>query len=510
MIGRRLLRRISIGWLTAAILPIALRAETVRATVEAGVLTGSSDGSMQTFKGVPYAAPPVGAHRWRSPQPVPHWTGTREANAFGAACLQAELPENIDGAPSRIAEDCLTLNIWAPVHAAKPLPVMVWLHGGGNVSGAGSKRYYDGTSFARDGVVLVTINYRLGALGFFPHPALTREAPREMPGNFGLLDQIAALGWVRRNIRAFGGNPENVTLFGESAGGQDALVLMTSPLAAGLFQKAIVESAGFWMHLPSRAEAEEASARIAAKAGLPAAASAAQLRAIPAEALCKLADQAAGPFVDGRVIPMQPAVAFAKGKEAHIPFIIGWNTDESSLVDGPEMQPASVLAFLKPEELAQARTLYNTGSDDAILARAVFRDANFAAPSRWVAQEASAQAKVYLYRFAYVRQRQVGRMPGAPHGSEIPYVFDSWRQSPTGGSFLAERDRAEAATLHGCWVAFAKEARPACRDVPVWPAYRKKDDELLDFGSTAVVARGLNSRELNFIEDQLAHFWRAP
>jgi para-nitrobenzyl esterase len=483
-------------------------AAAVRVTVESGPLSGMSDGTVETFKGVPYAAPPIGGLRWRPPQPAAAWTGARDATGFGAACMQASAPEMIDGAPGRLSEDCLTLNIWAPAQTHQPNPVMVWLHGGGNTSGAGSKRYYDGTAFARDGVVLVTINYRLGVFGFFAHPAVApahaKETPQE-PGNFGLMDQIAALAWVRKNIHAFGGDPANVTLFGESAGGQDAMALMSSPLAAGLFQKAIVESAGWWMHLPSRAEAEKQSIQIAAKLDLPATVSADQLRAVAPDTLVKIVSEAPGPFVDGHVLPMQPETAFAKGSAAHVPFIIGWNTDEASLIDGSDMKPASILGFLDSGELAAARALYGTGSDDGALARAVFRDANFAAPARWAAEQASRQTNVYLYRFSYVRQRQIGRLPGASHGSEIPYVFDSWRQSPGGGRFLADADRAEAAMLHACWVSFARQGSPVCPGALVWPAYRRPDDEQLDFGSAAVIRRALDARQLDFLE---AHILR--
>ena len=474
---------------------IVFGAEPASVVVEEGALAGASGDAIQIFKGVPYAAPPIGPLRWRAPQPMAHWTGPRDATTFGAACPQQTVPEMVDGAPGRISEDCLTLNIWAPAHAAQPLPVMVWIHGGGNDSGAGSRRYYDGTSFARDGVVLVTINYRLGILGFFAHPALSGE------GNFGLMDQIAALTWVRKNIRAFGGDPQNVTLFGESAGGLDAMLLLTSPSAAGLFQKAIVESAGWWMHLPSRSEAEASAAGIAAKLALPATASAEQLRAVPAEALLKTGMESAGPFVDGHVVPVQPELAFAQGKIPHLPFTIGWNSDEASLLDSP----AAMLGFFTAGELATARTLYATGSDDNALARATFRDLHFAAPSRWAARQASGQTKVYLYRFSYVRQRQLGRMPGAAHGAEVPYVFDSWRQSPGGGRFMMDRDLAEATMLHACWVSFAKAGSPVCPDAPAWPAYRKEDDELLDFGSAPVLRRGFDASQLDFVE---AHILR--
>jgi para-nitrobenzyl esterase len=315
------------------------------------------------------------------------------------------------------------------------------------------------------------------------------------------MDQIAALAWVRKNIHAFGGDPQNVTVFGESAGAQDALILMTSPFAAGLFQKAIIESAGWWMHLSSREQAEADEGKAAGKLGLPSTASSEQLRAVPLESLLQLEPE--GPFVDGHLIPVQPEVAFADGKAPRVPFVIGWNSNEASLIEGPEMKPASMLAEFDPKVLEALRTVYGTGSDDAALARDIFRDANFAAPSRWAARQASTRTKVYLYRFSYIRERQVGRMIGAGHGAEIPYVFDSWRQSPTGGRFLGERDKAEVNTLHRCWIAFAKDGRPLCPGAPGWPAYTKEDDELLDFGSAAVVQRGLDTRQLDFVETHI-------
>jgi para-nitrobenzyl esterase len=474
-----------------ALLPVlhavAFGADSISVSVDAGTLTGASDGAIEIFRGVPYAAPPVGPLRWRPPQPAANWIGARDATTFGAACPQPDVPDTIGGAPGRTSEDCLTLNIWAPAHAPQPVPVMVWLHGGGNTSGAGSKRYYDGTSFARDGIVLVTINYRLGVLGFFADPALS--------GNFGLMDQIAALAWVRRNIRAFGGDPENVTLFGESAGGQDTAALLTSPMAAGLFQKAIIESGGWFMHLPSRTEAEAVSGKIAF--------SPEQLRALPVESLLKM--ESPGPFVDGQLLPLQPEAAFAQGKAARVPLVIGWNSDEGSLLGAPDKTPPWVLADFDSAELAALRTIYGAGSGDAALTRAVFRDQHFAAPSRWLARQFSTKTKVFLYRFSYVRERQEGRMIGASHGSEIPYVFDSWRQSPLGGRFLGERDQAQAAMLHACWVAFARQGVPVCPGAPEWPAYRKEDDALLDFGVSAVVRRALDARQLDFIE---AHILR--
>src|SRR6185295_9618836 len=279
-------------------------AEPVRVTIDSGVLVGSAADGIQVFKGIPYAKPPVGPLRWRPPQPPAAWKEARDATAFGFACPQGGAA--LEGEGLQASEDCLTLNVWAPAHAepsSPGAPVMVWLHGGGNSDGAAGKRYYDGSAFARDGVVLVSMNYRLGPLGFFAHPALTKEAgPSEPLGSYGLMDQIAALAWVKRNARAFGGDPGRVTVFGESAGGEDVLALLAVPSAAGSFQQAIVESGPGWPQLPTLAQAEQFGLTSATAIGLTGADAAERLRALPVEAAIKLA----GPTVlveDGRLLP---------------------------------------------------------------------------------------------------------------------------------------------------------------------------------------------------------------
>jgi para-nitrobenzyl esterase len=475
-------------------------AQSPHVTIDSGPLVGASDGKIDTFKGIPYAKPPVGDLRWRPPQPAEHWKAERPATDFGPACPQTNPPELGTGDIPQTSEDCLTLNVWAPSNRDKPLPVMVWIHGGGNTQGASSHRYYDGTSFARDGIVFVSLNYRLGLLGFFAHPALSKEASAKEPlANYGLMDQVAALEWVKRNINAFGGNPAHVTIFGESAGGQDVLCLMAAPSAKGLFSGVISESPGLIMMAPSLALAEAHGASTATKLGLPGAnATAGQLRKIPAADLIKYDFIAGGPIVDGRFLPQSPRDAFAAHDQAHVPLVIGTNSNEGSIA-GTGNDSKWVWNGLTADEQTRARELYNTGADEAALDRDLFRDLIFAAPVRWIARELSTTQPVYLYRFSYVRQRQLGKIPGAPHASEIPYVFDTWWQSPTGGAFLLDRDRQEAQLLHACWVSFAKTAAPECPGTP-WPAYDAKRDQWLEFGQETAVRDHFDQATLDLVE----------
>ena len=476
----------------------AAAAQPVHVAVDSGRLIGASDGGVMSFKGVPYAGPPVGPLRWRPPQPALPWTGERNATAFGPICPQPQRPELAESGAAQ-SEDCLTLNVWAPAHAERPAPVMVWLHGGGNRGGSSSGRYFDGASFGRDGVVLVSLNYRLGALGFFAHPALTGEAAGDQPlANYGLMDQIAALQWVRRNIRAFGGDPDNVTVFGESAGGVDVLALLTAPSARGLFAKAIVESGGLFEHPESLQQSQSTGARIATALGLPgASATAAQLRALPADALVKQEIYGDGPIIDGRLLREDVTAAFSRGDVAPVPLIIGYNSNEGSLMDDDPGRPTELLSEFTPAELTLAHQAYPEATDDAALAHALFRDTHFAFPAWWIAGRAS--APVYIYRFGYIRVRQRGRMTGASHGAEIPYVFDSWSQSPGGGIFMTDSERAEASMVHGCWIAFARTGAPACLPAPAWPRAVAEAPQLMVFDTDAASVGKADRRQLDLI-----------
>ena len=403
--------------------------DLVRTT--SGSLRGSVDDGVRVYRGVPYAQPPVGEGRWAAPRPI-SWEGVRDAVAFGPACLQ---PINADGSPNfggyhgPVSEDCLTLNIWAPKTGTKA-PIMLWLFGGGGVVGAGSLPTYHGDAFARDGVMLVSINYRLGGLGGWAHPALTAEKAGGPNANYALMDAIAALRWVKDNAARFGGDPDNVTLFGESAGATMTANLVTSPLAEGLFEKAIFQSTG---SLPTPgtplAKAEARGEASAAALGLPDA-TAQQLRAMPAEQF--LSDRAAAfgmrTIIDGVVKPASIMETFEAGQEHDVLLMLGTNSDEGRLVG-----------------------------------------------TQRVADLAEDGAPVFQYFFDYVPEALRERDPnGAPHAGELPFVFDTLGtyqllpQGPTG------EDSRVASLVHSCWVAFAK-ADPAattldCGGDFTWPA----------------------------------------
>jgi len=501
---RRELRVLAIAVFVAA---AARAAAQPRAHVEGGEVVGSESGSALIFRAIPYAAAPVGALRWKPPAPVAAWNGDRAATSPGPACPQKVSPgvPNVGGYIGPISEDCLTLDVTAP-KGARQAPVMVWVYGGGNVAGATNLPSYDAAGFARDGVVLVAMNYRLGPLGFFAHPALTAEAPKNQPlVNYGLMDQIAALRWVKRNIAAFGGDPANVTLFGESAGGEDVLQLMATPSARGLFSKAIVQSGGGWNPPSDLKTAEAAGVALAAKVGL-SAASAAQLRALPADTLIAAAERA-GPAIDGRLVRESATDAFARGDESDIPLIIGSNSNEASLMRAFGVKPADVAAKASPV----LRAAYGQeAASDEILARSLFNDRAMGAPARWIAARASAKAPAWLYYFSYVPERQRLTRPGTNHASEIPFVFDSLDAVPGRTPLITPSERAAATLAHSCWVGFARTGRPACAGGQDWPAYRPASDQLFEFGDPAGVQTHFRKAQLDAQEADAASLIAKP
>jgi para-nitrobenzyl esterase len=435
-----------------------------------GPVKGATSGDVAAFKGIPYAMPPVGARRWRAPQPTAPWRPVRDATQFGADCAQEPFPQ--DAAPLRTApaEDCLFLNVWKPAEAraGAKLPVMVWVHGGGFVNGGSSPAITSGEKFARDGVILVSFNYRLGRYGFFAHQGLAAEG---YGGNFGFLDQIAALKWVRANIAAFGGDPDRVTIFGESAGGMSVHMLLQAPLARELFQAAIIQSGGGRDRtLPMPDMAKAAIAGQAFAPGL----NAGQLRALAHEVVTgdlsmltmNRADYS-GPMIDGRTIFGQPLDGIAAGLFAKVPIMVGANsadglpfvTDKQAIFAGFGAGEAEARAIYDPDGNASGLKLGTMTSADTM----------FIEPARAVARGLARQGHwVYLYRFAHNGLTIGEAMGGAPHASEIPYVFDlpELRRD----RFDTGKEAAVAALTHRYWVNFAKTGRPdASGEVPAWP-----------------------------------------
>ncbi|MBU1375349.1 MAG: carboxylesterase family protein [Alphaproteobacteria bacterium] len=484
----RLALIVATAWLAAG---LAQAQTPVKAKVEGGVLVGEATDKANIFRDIPFAAAPVGKLRWAPPQPAAKWTGARDATKNGPSCPQpmnANDTPNSGGANGPISEDCLQLNVFAP-KGAKAAPVMVWIHGGSHRTGAGW--VYDGSNFARDGVVLVSINYRLGALGYFAHPALTKDAGANPTGNFGLMDQIAALEWVKRNVAAFGGDPKNVTVFGESAGGMSTLALLATPKAEGLYQKAAVQSGGGWFPPVTLAAKEQEGAAALAKAGVAATATADELRALPVATLVPIAANY-GPFIDGKLMTQTASQALAHGTFADVPLIVGSNSGEDSLMAPGPLTPAQIAmvpAIIRPiykDEAAQG---------DEVLARAVFTDRIMGGAARWVADEASGGQPAWLYHFSYVGSRFRPALKTAAHAAEIQYVFDYWgRRTPM--SMVAEDDKAMAALMHACWVSFAKTGAPKC-GAEAWPAYDAKSDKLMEFGTISGVRTNFRKPQLD-------------
>jgi para-nitrobenzyl esterase len=482
---RRIGAAIAAMWLCAG---PALAADVVH--VRQGDLAGVTAGKVETFKGIPFVAPPVGDLRWRPPGPAPSWSGVRTADAFGPICMQSR--RGFFG-QSPMSEDCLTLNIWRPA-GARPgakLPVMVWIYGGAFVQGSGSTPFYDGAHFAEQGVVLVTFNYRIGRFGFFAHPAL--DAGPGPIANYGLMDQIAALKWVRANIAAFGGDARNVTMFGESAGAISVNYLMGSPAAHGLFDKAIAES-GFGRSAPRALKTAEGFGQSFAETnGVKGddAAAAAALRALPAETLnappSGLSDPAIpNPILDGKILTQGIDQAFAKGEEAHVPYLEGGNSYEASLFPQVANFPGPVIARAGDPDKVVA--LYG-GQPAPEVARELLTDTMITEPDRYLARQMARQGvPAFVYHFSYVPAAARATSFGAAHGSEVPYVFGTLPQQAFsyGGRDIPAAtpdDQKVSDAMHAYWVAFAKTGDPGSAGGPAWPRYTEAGDALLEFGA---------------------------
>ncbi len=474
--------------------------------VDSGTLKGLNADGVRAFKGIPFAAPSIGENRWRAPQPVVPWKGARSAAAYGSDCMQLPFPGDAAPLGNKPAEDCLYLNVWAPVerHSTK-LPVMVWIYGGGFVNGGTSPAVYDGTHFAKSGVVLVSFNYRVGRFGFFAHPALTREDPNALLGNYCFLDQIAALKWVQKNIARFGGDPGNVTLFGESAGGASVLTMMTTPLARGLFQKAIVESGGGRSLLgpmrrihesaPNLPSGEAVGVAFAEKAGIKGddAAALAALRQLPAERVVDGLNMASmgnptysGPMIDGKIVVESSEQAMLGGRAMNIPVMAGANSSDIGFSFAKSMDELFA-PFGANREKAQAVYNPDKSTEFRKIGLVVAMDRMMVEPARFVVRTAAAAGQpAYEYRFSYVAESLRKQWNGAPHATEIPFVFDT--VAARYGKDLAPADEAAAKAAIAYWVAFAKTGNPDGEGRPHWPRYTAADDELMNFTNSGPVA----------------------
>ncbi|HEY5970664.1 MAG TPA: carboxylesterase/lipase family protein [Pseudoxanthomonas sp.] len=469
-------------------------------TTRAGVVEGRREADIEVFRGLPFAAPPVGELRWREPQAVDAWTGTRKADAYAASCMQKPgIAESAGGTAGPLSEDCLYLNVWTPEASdAGKRPVMVWIHGGALVFGSGNVALYDGSALARRGAVVVTVNYRLGPLGFFSHPALDGEEAGA-PVNYGLLDQIAALRWVRDNIAAFGGDPGNVTIFGESAGAQSVLALYASPLAKGLFHKGIAQSPyGIPSH--ARVKAHEVGVQVASAVGAEgASATAAQLRAIPAEHFFeptrKVPSLAPGFIVGDAALPRPILDAFQEHRQARLPLIIGNNSDEATVAMAFGVDPAALATRLRGSRNL-LKKLYPGVDDDAQLGREAVRDAVFTAFARRIATLHSQSAPTWRYYFSHVQEGLQGKVPGVAHGAEIPFVLGTVDCRCLNVAFT-DADRAYSRQVGDYWYAFARSGAPAAAGAPAWPQDGTRKARTLEFGEQVVLREDFMKARLN-------------
>jgi para-nitrobenzyl esterase len=482
-----------------------------------GAVRGTVTAQVRVFAGIPFAAPPVGALRWQAPRPAASWSGVRDATAPASPCPQIPLSV-LPGASNRTGstnEDCLYLNVWTPsVLPARRMPVFVWLHGGSNIFGAGSD--YDGSAFARRGIVVVTVNYRLGALGFLAHPGLSAESADRTSGDYGLMDQQAALRWVQRNIRAFGGDPGQVTLGGESAGSQDTCAHLVSPTAAGLFDRAIMESgtcvSGGSSSPPTLAAASVAGQTFASAVGCATAPStAACLRAVPVPALLAAEGTTGwGPSLGPAVLPLPPAVAWATGRAHRVPVLNGSNHDEFrfftsiqiDFVTGP-LTAATYTARVQAEFAGiadQVLAQYPVGGyASPNIAYATLRtDQFFACRARADDLLYGGQVPTYAYEFNDPQAPPFITDPALPqaafHAGELAYLFPSFPLS------AAQQRLAE--TMTGYWSRFVATGNPNGRHLPTWPRYQPAGDRIQVLAPTGIAAT------TGFAADHRCGFWQ--
>ncbi|MCU1338228.1 MAG: hypothetical protein JWO19_3809 [Bryobacterales bacterium] len=485
--------------------------------LESGSVSGitGTDGSIQIFKGIPFAAPPVGDLRWRAPQPAAQWEGVRKAEQFGPNCTAGGGPGGRGGkgkgpagdkgpAAPAASEDCLYVNVWTPAKAAGDrLPVMVWTYGGAFTGGSGSVPGYDGEALAKKGIVVVTYNYRLGIFGFLAHPELTKESGHNASGNYGLMDLAAVLRWVQKNIAAFGGDPRKVTIDGESAGAMLVASMVGSPEGKGLFQRAIAQS-GAWMGLSigkmrTLEQAEEAGKRAAGTHSI------AELRAMSTQEVAQnVTGVQAGVIVDGWMVPEDQSLTFAKGKQNDVDVLIGSNQDEGTFFGGGTTTADSAKN--------RARQTYADLSDDFLKLYPASTDAEAGASGlmrsrdetgwhmrTWAQMQAKRGKKAYLYYFTHVPPGNGAR--GATHTAELPYMFNNPPGNGSPNSTWTDMDRKLADMMSSYWVNFIATGDPNGKGLPAWQAYSAKNDsQAMVFGDTVQFGPQIEAPRLAFFD----------
>jgi para-nitrobenzyl esterase len=519
----------------------AFAVERPSAKVDSGALQGIVEYNMNVFKGIPYAAPPLGDLRWRPPQPVTPWEGTRDASQFGDSCPQTYVKNLSAGLALPGNEDCLKLNVFTPQKPGKDLPVMVWIHGGGLMVDGARDAQFTPINLVKNGVIVVTFDYRLGTLGFFASQELIAEAKAkgEPVGNYGTMDQIAALKWVKRNIAAFGGNPDNVTIFGESAGGRSVTWLMVSEAARGLFHRAIAESAqqspirGLTEKRLGMAPGTEIASKFMSSLGVK---SLKELRSLPVQKLVlNSADFEKGEFggsmIDGQIIKGDPVPLFAAGKQAKVPFMIGTNSwDSSFFVPGqPTMAGFAKMFREDPKILAQ---LYGNVQDQCIAPSDAVGDILYRGSTKVLADSMNGIAPGYAYYFDYLTKNIRPAYPGVPHTFEISYVFGSYPLMPQAPDAVESgldrcgriakavsdlkqkniwakywypitnknnpQDIALSEKMSASWAAFAKTGNPNVAGQAEWPIYSLKSDVMRYFGENGETITGLLKERVDY------------
>ena len=495
-----------------AFAPVIKESETIRVT--GGMISGTQSGDIRIYKGIPFAAPPVGDLRWKAPQPVKAWSGVRKCDAFGPSPMQGS--PNPFGPWSAeylipkepISEDCLYLNVWSGAKSASQklrqasLPVFVWIYGGGFNSGGSGCAIYDGEATARKGIVFVSINYRVGPFGFMAHPELTKESGHNASGNYGLMDQIAALQWVKQNIAAFGGDPNNITIGGQSAGSMSVNCLVASPLAKGLFNKAIAQSgASFGRFTSKLQQAEETGVKIMQTLG---ATSLAEMRAKPADEILKKGQGTRGPVIDGYVLPETVAEIFAAGKQNNVALLTGWNEDEG--LGGAPKKADAYQKQLEQQYGNQATDVlkYYPASTDEEAAKSqanLSRDMTFGAQNyRWANLASQQGQPVYVYRFTR-KLPATGQYAqyGAFHTGEVAYTYDNLKFIDKSLRPLVSVDDDLARQMAAYWANFIKSGNPNGKGLPTWPAYSTTDKKIMILGDRVEAKPLPDAASLDFL-----------